>query len=178
MFDAAARAAARDITQFDAELARMPPHRWRCERFLIGSRARWRCSCSARWRGSVAALGDRCGCSGGRRRCSCCLCHLIGAAAIDIESHQLGADGNHVARLGAQCNHLALYRRRNLDRRFIGHHIGERLIFLHLIARLDMPGDHFDFGNAFTDIRHLDHVDVHALIARFSAAPTRAGPGK
>ena len=53
------------------------------------------------------------------------------------------------------------------------------LVFVHLVADLDMPGDEFDFGDALAEIGNLDRVCAHhASIARWKAAATRAGLGK
>ena len=50
--------------------------------------------------------------------------------ARGVERDQLGADGDHVARLAGEREHAAADRRRNLDRRLVGHDLGDDLVFL------------------------------------------------
>ena len=47
-------------------------------------------------------------------------------------------------------------RRFHLDRRLVGHHVGQLLIFLDALADLDVPGDDFGLGNAFADVRQTE----------------------
>src|SRR5207248_3931639 len=54
------------------------------------------------------------------------------------------------------------------------HHIYERLIFLHLVADIDVPRDDLGFGNPFADIRQLE--DVVAQRSSSSALHRPADP--
>ena len=158
--------------------------RWRWRRRRAGrrvlrGRARWRrlrCRAGRRLRCRIGGWRLRRGrCGNGvpavrRRRCTT-------ARALDAD--QLGADGQHLADFAAERQHAAGDGGRNLDRRLVGQHVRERLIFVHLVADLDVPGNEFDFGDAFAQIGHLDRVCAHhASIARWKAAATRAGLGK
>ena len=74
---------------------------------------------------------------------------------------------------------LSVHRRRDLDGRLVGHHVGEGLVARDRVARLHVPGDELDLGDAFAEVGNLDDVDAHrASIVRLNAAATRAGPGK
>ena len=69
----------------------------------------------------------------------------------------------------------------HLDRRLVGHHVGELLVFLDAVADLDVPGDDLGLGDAFADIGQLEFVAGHraqSSNAFLSAGPSRAGPGK
>jgi hypothetical protein len=52
-------------------------------------------------------------------------------------------------------------RRRDLDRRLVGHHRRDRLILLHDIADRYMPFDDLGLGHAFADVGHLDRPQAH-----------------
>jgi hypothetical protein len=54
-----------------------------------------------------------------------------------------------------------VHRRRDFDGGLVGHHVGQHLVFNHLVARLHAPLDHFNFGNAFAQVGHLDHMNAH-----------------
>ena len=79
-------------------------------------------------------------------------------AIVDLDADQLRADREHLPDLAAEREHLAGNRRRNLDRRLVGHDVGEALVLGDRVARLDVPGDELDFGDAFADVGHPDHV--------------------
>ena len=59
-------------------------------------------------------------------------------------------------------------------RRLVGHHVGEHLVLDHRVARLDVPGDELDLGDAFADVGHLDDVDGHASASLHRAPHRRA----
>ena len=98
-----------------------------------------------------------------------------------LDAHQLRTHRQHLADLAAQREHRPGHRRRNLDRGLVGHHVGQHLVLGHRIARLDMPGDQLDLGDAFAEVGHLDDMRAHspqASITRRTRRATRAGPGK
>ena len=101
-----------------------------------------------------------------------------GSSGLQLDADQLRADRHRLADLAAQRQHAPGHRRRDLDGGLVGHHVGQHLVFGDRVAGLDMPGDEFDLGDALAEVGHLDDVDRHDSIARFSAAATRAGPGK
>ena len=84
------------------------------------------------------------------------------------------------ADLAAERDDVAGDRRRDLDRRLVGHHGGEDLVLEHRLADLDMPFDDLGLGHAFADIGQLDdRLPISGLHHGLeSARPTRAGPGK
>ena len=97
-----------------------------------------------------------------------------------IDANELGADSQHVPDRAAKREHAAGDRRRDFDRRLVGHDGGDDLILLDEIADLDRPLDDLGFRHPFADVGHLDRANAHrqASIALTSARPTRAGPGK
>jgi hypothetical protein len=98
--------------------------------------------------------------TGGRGKAGCRTRGNV-ARPFDFEPDQLGADSQHVADLAAEGNHAPGHRRRNLDRRLVGHDVGKRLILDHGSTGLDVPFDKFDLGDALADVRHLDDMDSH-----------------
>ena len=52
-------------------------------------------------------------------------------------------------------------RRGDLDRRLVGHHGRQDLVFDDLVADHDVPFDDLGFGNAFADVRQLDDTNAH-----------------
>ncbi len=196
--------------QIDARLARPQTNRRRSERLLAGrsrSSALWltryarrgsgsrrgRRRLGARFLGGACFLGNR---PGGRRRRLCRLRSLSRGGGLRrtfrrrrgrrirqagrLDADELGADREHVADPAAERDDRACDRRRDLDRRLVGHHRGDDLILAHEIADLDRPFDDLGFGHALADVGHPDRARAHrqASIALTSAWPTRAGPGK
>ena len=47
-------------------------------------------------------------------------------------------------------------RRGDLDRRLVGHHVGQHLVLDDLVADLDVPFDDLGLGDAFADVGQLD----------------------
>ena len=197
--DAAAGAAAGHGVQVEVELGGAAPHRGRRAGPLGRDHGRVggvRGECRrGRGRGQRRRSGGH-GCGSTRRRrrrcgrgCPCrCDCRGRRCRRCcgrrrpfrELDPDQVGADRQRLAHLAAQRQHRAGHRRRDLDAGLVGHHVGERLVLDHGIARLDMPGDELDLGDALADVGHLDDADAHqpASIARRIAAPTRSGPGK
>ena len=102
-----------------------------------------------------------------------------GALAFGLDLHQHRADRDLVADLAGQLDHLARDRAFHLDRRLVGHHVGELLVLLDLVADLDVPGDDLGLGDAFADVGQLELVDAHASPGPSSSAFfMRIGPGK
>ena len=192
--DAAGRAAAVHVLQFDAQVPGTAAHGRRGDGLVAGGAGRWRLG-AGRSAGLVLHRGNRrgnrrggaglAGCGRGRsrhlflgRRGRRIVFHV--ARAFHFQADEFGAHGHLLAHRAAERHDLARYGRRNFHRGLVGHHVGQDLVFLDGIARLHMPGHQFDLGNAFADVRHLDHMSSHgqASIVRLRAAPTRSGPGK
>ena len=67
----------------------------------------------------------------------------------------------------------------HLDRRLVGHHVGDLLVLGDRVADLDVPGDDLRLGNAFADVGQLEFVASHQSAITFSSAFfMRFGPGK
>ena len=163
----------------------------RTGRRLAGARASWRGVAAAGFgAGSAAARpASSAGAAAGLRRLGCAgfgswRARPWPAAALPspatFEPHDRRADRHRLADLGAEPQDLAVDRRRDLDRRLVGHHGGEQLVLAHEVADLDVPFDELGLGDAFADIGQLDDVLAHLTppSSRVSARPTRAGPGK
>ena len=75
---------------------------------------------------------------------------------------------------------LAVDRRRDLDRRLVGHDGGEHRVLAHEVADLDVPFDELGLGNAFADIGQLDDVLAHrqASIGLDQRAADAGRPGE
>ena len=204
MQDAARRGAGAHVAQIQAQFPGAAAHRWggdrtfgeRCARRRRSRRTR---GCGRRRRGCRRGRSGSCRrCSRGgrrrrrRRRCRCrcrcrcrrccrgwCRCLPLRRRAGG-EADQLATHAQHAADFAAQRQHAPGDRRRNLDRRLVGHDVGHRLVFCDLVSHRDMPGDEFGFDDAFAQIGHFDDVVGHDQfsITRCSALATRAGPGK
>ena len=70
--------------------------------------------------------------------------------------YDFSAHGHHLAHRSIKGNHDACHMRRYLDRRLVGHHVGQDLVFCHHVAHFDVSGAQFNFGNAFANVRHFD----------------------
>ena len=97
---------------------------------------------------------------------------------LDLDQHR--ADGDLVTDLASQLDHLAGNRAFHLDRRLVGHHVGDLLVFGDHVADLDVPRDDLRLGDAFADVRQLEGEAGHyaSFINFLSASPMRTGPGK
>ena len=98
------------------------------------------------------------------------------ALRLDLDQHR--SDRDLVADFAGQLLHHARDRRFHFDRRLVGHHVGELLVFLDRVADLDVPGDDFGLGNAFADVGQLELIDAHASSTFLRAFFMRIGPGK
>ena len=58
------------------------------------------------------------------------------ARAFDLDADQLRADRHRLPDLAAEREHRAGHRRRDLDRRLVGHHVGQHLVLGHRVAGL------------------------------------------
>ncbi len=87
--------------------------------------------------------------------------HFLVPFARDFQSDQLGADRQNATHLGAQRHDGAGDGRWDLDGRLVGHDGGEKLVFQHRLADLDMPFDQLGLGHALADIGQLDDADSH-----------------
>ena len=102
-----------------------------------------------------------------------------GCRAIGFDHREHRADRDLVADLARELDDLAGDRGFHLDRRLVGHHVGDLLVFLDAVADLDVPGDDLRLGNAFADVRQLEFVFRHQSAITFSSAFfMRFGPGK
>ena len=87
--------------------------------------------------------------------------------------------GDLVADFAGKLDHLAGDRAFHLDRRLVGHHVGDLLVLADRVADLDVPGDDLGLGNAFADVGQLEFVASHQSAITFSSARfMRFGPGK
>ena len=115
----------------------------------------------------ATAAGAACGFAAGgvAARCRCRLRRargLRGRGARGVECDEFGADRDHVARLPGEGNDAPADGRRNLDRRLVGHDLGDDLVFRDRVADLDLPLDDFGRDRAFAEVRHLENVAAHA----------------
>ena len=100
---------------------------------------------------------------------------------IDLDHHQRRSDRDLVADLARQLEHHARDRRFHLDRRLVGHHVGDLLVLLDALADLDVPRDDLSLGDAFANVRKAECEAGHSgqsFRSFLSAVPMRTGPGK
>ena len=120
-------------------------------------------------RGEGSAVGrHRCGGRGSGRH------------ALQFQLDQRCTDGDLLTDLAMQSRNPAGDGGCHLHRRFIGHDIDHRLVFLQPFAGLDVPGGDFRLSDAFADIGQAEDIVCHAQpsCVRRKAAATRPGPGK
>ena len=99
--------------------------------------------------------------------------------AFGFDHRQHRADRDLVADFAGKLEHLARDRAFHLDRRLVGHHVGDLLVLGDRVADLDVPGDDLGLGNAFADVGQLEFVASHQSAITFSSAFfMRFGPGK
>ena len=169
--DASGRARARDGRQIESGFGGAAPRGRRghdATRLVsAGAIAAAAAACVSSPAGAAGFVAGaaRCGVSGnsggGRRRA--CRGRVAGGrgGGVGVEHHELGAHGHHVARLAADGEDPPGDRRRHLHRGLLGHDFAHDLVFLHEIAGLHVPGDHFGGDRAFTQVRHLEYVAAH-----------------
>ena len=106
--------------------------------------------------------------------------HLALTGVFGLDHHQRRADRDLVADLAGQFHDRARHRRFHLDRRLVGHHVGDVLVFLDPVADGDVPGDDLGLGDAFADIGQLEGEASHyaSFMIFLRASPMRTGPGK
>ncbi len=100
---------------------------------------------------------------------------------VGLDHHQRRADRDLIADFAREFDHHARHRRFHLDRRLVGHHVGDLLILLDALADMHMPCDDLGLGDAFADIRQAESEASHAsqsFRSFLSASPMRTGPGK
>ena len=96
-----------------------------------------------------------------------------------VEHHQRRADGNDVAGLTGQLDHLARYRRLQFDGRFVGHHRADDVLLGDVIADLDEPLGNLGFDRAFAEVGELEDIFAHSIsIMLRMPAIMRFLPGK
>ena len=98
--------------------------------------------------------------------------------ARGLDHRQHGADRHLVADFAGELDHLAGDRAFHLDRRLVGHHVGDLLVLGDRVADLDVPGDDLGLGNAFADVGQLEFVPHQSAITFSRAFFMRLGPGK
>ena len=86
-----------------------------------------------------------------------------GDVALDLDLDQHRTDRHLVPRFPRQPHDDARDWAFHLDRRLVGHHVGDRLVFLDPIPDLDVPADDLGFRYAFADVRQLECKESHAL---------------
>jgi len=86
-----------------------------------------------------------------------------GDVALNLDLDQHRTDRHLVSRFPRQPHDDARDRAFHLDRRLVGHHVGDRLVLLDPIPDLDMPADNLGFRYAFADVRQLECKESHAL---------------
>ena len=107
------------------------------------------------------------------------LAHPALSPAFDVQPNHRRANSDGVADFRAEPDDLAVDGRRDFDRRLVGHHVGQLLVFLDLVADLDVPGDDLGLGNAFANVGQLELIGRHyASSTFFRAFFMRIGPGK
>ncbi len=149
-------ARARALHRGRSERARRRCHarlRQGCRRCRCWRARRWRrcrCRCRCRWR--RARLGN--GSLRRRRR----------RGRLTLDADQDRPHRHHLPDFAAEFDHAPGHRRRDLDRRLVGHHVAQELVFGDEVARLDAPFDQFDLGDAFAEVGHADGVDRHGSI--------------
>ncbi len=100
---------------------------------------------------------------------------------LDLDADELGADGQHLAGFADAERDDTRDGGGDLDRRLVGHHVGEDRVGRDLIADLDVPLDQFGLGDAFADVGQLDPEHAHCctLMTRGSgASPCRPDRGR
>ena len=107
-----------------------------------------------------------------------CFEEVVGDVALRADLDQLAADCEDVTRFSVDGGDFARDRRRHLDGRLVGEHLGDCGLGGDLVADLDEPLDEFRLGDTLTDVGELHVVDAHGASSSFIAVPTRSGPGK
>ena len=86
-------------------------------------------------------------------------------ATVELTSPVAGkvtaAHGQLLAGFAVGGGDLAGDRAGQLHRRLVGHDVGEDLVLGDMIADLDVPGDQFGLGGAFTDVGQFEDVATH-----------------
>ena len=120
--------------------------------------------------GSCRGSGCRCGC---RRGCWRCLCFRRGrngavGSILNAADHSIDADG--LAFLHQNLGQHTGARRGNFSVDFVGRDLKQRLVALHVLARLLEPLSQRSFDNTFA---HLGHYDIDHIFS-ISRANTSA----
>ncbi len=105
--------------------------------------------------------------------------HLVGHLTLGFDDHEHRTDRDDVPRLAGNLEHLARNRAFHLYRRFVGHHVGDLLIFLDTIAGLHVHRHDLGLGDALADVGQVEGKASHQASRILSiASPMRTGPGK
>ncbi len=99
---------------------------------------------------------------------------------VGLDHHQRRADRHLVADLARKLDHHARHRRFHLDRRLVGHHVGDLLVFLDPVPDRDVPRHDLGLGNTLANVGQLERKTRHyaSFMIFLSASPMRTGPGK
>ena len=140
----------------------------------LGANGCWFCSSTLVTGSSLAISGVACTAPSPSGRSS--LLSSTGSAARSAPAVSITASTEPIATWSptspASSTTLPATGRFHLDRRLVGHHVGERLVLVDLVADLDVPGDDLGLGDAFADVGQLEFVASHrsASITFSSAA--------
>jgi hypothetical protein len=78
-----------------------------------------------------------------------------------VDAHKLSADGDRFANVAVRTQYTADVTAGDRDRRFVGHHVDERLIDLNLLPRPNVPGDDFCLDDTFTQVGQFEDNVLH-----------------
>ncbi|MNE16247.1 hypothetical protein D3C80_1091880 [compost metagenome] len=166
MLDAAGRARARHEHQVDPQITRAVTHGRGGQRALARLAAgQGRNGLGVGLGRSSSRLGGRCGhrsrrsrlgLGGGRRRGGRGFGDI--ALPLDLEADQRAADGDLLTGFAVQGDDDAGDRAGQLDRRLVGHDLGQDLVFLDRVADLDVPADQLGLGRAFAHVGQFEDV--------------------
>ncbi len=100
-------------------------------------------------------------------------------ASVRVDDDQRSPDRDDVARFARQFEYRPADRRRQLDRRFVGHHGADDVFLVDVLAHLDEPLADLRLDRALAEVRQLEHVLAHsASMTRRIPADMRFRPGK
>jgi hypothetical protein len=99
---------------------------------------------------------------------------------IRLDHDERSADRHLIADFAREFDDDAGHRRLHLDGGLVGHHVGDRRVFLDAVADGDVPGNDLGLGNAFADVGQLEGEAGHyaSFMIFLRASPMRTGPGK
>ena len=167
------------VAEVDAEFPRAGTQRGR------GDRPATRCR-ALRAPGMASGATGAARASGCRRGIAACRCRLgcarggtsAGPSSTRYLMRMNSAPTASICPTSPPSANTVPARGRNLHRCLVGHHVGQRLVLGDRVARLDMPGDQFDLGDAFAEVGHLDDVLAHLKPPSHARTRPRPVPGQ